>query len=468
MKRKDFETGGVYTTSFNKTSKVSVPTALEIAKGADLDVTSLLFGETVQTRVDNGVPRGYLKDTDVTLQKLEGLLKKNVDSVEITENTDLKVPKTENDALALFNTDKNLSPEHILYEADKAIAQVSAFVRNNMKNVKIELEESFMQVIEESIATMAERGIVYSVKDKVRDAARMILDLQHEGTIAGLYTLLKLSPETFSHDIRMAAESGLLAENLGYSEVDQLCLIFAGALHDLGKTISPDVSKEGKLTSVEKAIMKLHPEVGYKFLTHNRKKEEISQEEEIAALVALHHHNFGEEAYGGHGEKPPMAAVIAWIADMFDALTTPRSYKDAYSIGRSLMIIKEQLSEPAHKKVYQALFETKVLPKIKAGEQVFLKGEEIHLPKSFTDSDDFINSVKDYNSAYRYSVKVEQIRDFGVFGSVFAEDSATKQKQFIMRAPISFKNDVCFTESELKEINAYELPSDLTQVPEVI
>jgi len=110
----------------------------------------------------------------------------------------------------------------------------------------------------------------------------------------------------------------------------------AAPMHDIGKIGIPDdiLRKNGPLTDRERAIMCRHTDIGYEIL-----RGSPSRHMQLGAIVALNHH----ERYGGggypsgiSGEDIPLSARIVAVADVYDALTTIRPYKDAWSAQKAL------------------------------------------------------------------------------------------------------------------------------------
>ena len=141
------------------------------------------------------------------------------------------------------------------------------------------------------------------------------------------------------HIWRMAAYARALAKAVQWSVIDQLLLQLAAPMHDMGKIGTPDsiLKKPGKLTDDEWVIMRQHTTIGHKILSVSK-----APVFELAAEVALSHHERWEG--GGYpqnlsGDDIPEAARIVAIADVFDALTMRRPYKEPWPISRALEYI---------------------------------------------------------------------------------------------------------------------------------
>ncbi len=160
---------------------------------------------------------------------------------------------------------------------------------------------------------------------------REIIDTQKEV----LYTLGEIvefrSKETANHVSRVAEYSYILAKEYGLSEDDANLLRMASPMHDIGKIGIPDtiLTKPGKLTSEEFDIIKSHTSIGYEILKQS--KREIMK---TAARVALEHH----ERWDGSGyplgkkeEEIHIMSRITCLADVYDALSHKRVYKEAWS-----------------------------------------------------------------------------------------------------------------------------------------
>jgi HD-GYP domain-containing protein (c-di-GMP phosphodiesterase class II) len=124
-------------------------------------------------------------------------------------------------------------------------------------------------------------------------------------------------------------------------------LVKSAPLHDIGKVGVPDsiLLKPGKLTHEEMEEMKKHCEYGTRILRWAEQKLKFQSFLTIAVQLTLHHHEkWNGEGYpqGLAGEKIPVSARIMAIADVYDAMSTKRVYKDAFPHEECLRLIKEQ------------------------------------------------------------------------------------------------------------------------------
>lgn len=141
--------------------------------------------------------------------------------------------------------------------------------------------------------------------------------------------------DTGLHIWRMAAYAATLARKAGWSVSKAKQLQFAAPMHDTGKIGTPDsiLKKPGKLNAEEWLIMKQHSKIGYDILA--KSKTPLFQ---MAAEIALYHHEkWDGSGYpsGLVGDAIPESARIVAIADVFDALTMKRPYKEAWPIAKA-------------------------------------------------------------------------------------------------------------------------------------
>ena len=124
-------------------------------------------------------------------------------------------------------------------------------------------------------------------------------------------------------------------------------MIVAAPLHDIGKIHIADaiLNKPGRLTEEEFAIMKTHTTAGEELLTHAKAELGESGYLNTAVEMAAYHHEWWNGKgypYGIDGEEIPLSARIMAVADVFDALTSKRCYKDAMPLTKAYAIIREE------------------------------------------------------------------------------------------------------------------------------
>jgi len=148
--------------------------------------------------------------------------------------------------------------------------------------------------------------------------------------------------ETGLHIIRMSYISVILGRAAGMSEEDLDLLLNASPMHDIGKIGVPDkiLLKPGKFEPEEWEIMKTHAQIGADILSGDD-----SPMMSMARDIALtHHEKWDGSGYpnGLSGEDIPLVGRVSALADVFDALTSARPYKNAWPIDEAMDYIKEQ------------------------------------------------------------------------------------------------------------------------------
>lgn len=148
--------------------------------------------------------------------------------------------------------------------------------------------------------------------------------------------------ETGLHVIRMSHYSRLLAETVGYTGDALEDLFSAAPMHDVGKIGIPDaiLRKPGRLTPEELVVMRQHPEIGAKIIGENQTGMLA-----LAYNIALcHHEKWDGSGYprGLKGAEIPLEARIVAIADVYDALTTVRPYKRAWTVEEAVTHLRKE------------------------------------------------------------------------------------------------------------------------------
>jgi HD-GYP domain-containing protein (c-di-GMP phosphodiesterase class II) len=169
------------------------------------------------------------------------------------------------------------------------------------------------------------------------------LEIAQAETVRRLSMAVEFRDEdTGAHIERIGRFSTLLAEQIGMEEEFCTRMVHAAPLHDVGKVAIPDaiLLKPGKLTAEERAIVETHAEEGHRLL-----KGSSSAILDLAATIALsHHEKWDGSGYprGVAGEAIPIEGRIVAIADVFDALTTDRVYRKAFSVEEAVAMMRAE------------------------------------------------------------------------------------------------------------------------------
>lgn len=145
-------------------------------------------------------------------------------------------------------------------------------------------------------------------------------------------------------------------------------VVRSAPLHDIGKINIPDevLNKPGKLTEEEFEIMKTHTTAGKRIMENAISTVKGDNYlKEARNMAAYHHERWDGKGYpeGIHGEVIPLSARIMAVADVFDALTSPRVYKPAFSLEKSLSILEEGIGTQFDPKCVEVFMEA--LPEVK-------------------------------------------------------------------------------------------------------
>lgn len=168
--------------------------------------------------------------------------------------------------------------------------------------------------------------------------------IENNFTLSNFKTLIPSSFNIGSHSVNIAIFSSLIGFNKGMEKEELNNLFLAGLLHDIGevKIAKVIVNKKGKITKAEREILKTHPHEAVKHLVKNS----ISNRKILRAIS--HHHERLDGS--GYPEGFKEYNISSWgqilaIADVFDALITQKSYRDAYSTFDALILMKKNMGK---------------------------------------------------------------------------------------------------------------------------
>jgi len=175
--------------------------------------------------------------------------------------------------------------------------------------------------------------------------------------------------DTGCHIIKIGAFAGVIAKNLGLSASDVEIITHAAPMHDVGKIGIPDaiLQKPGKLDVEEFIKMKTHTIIGANIFINSRHPYHLA-----SGIIALtHHEKYNGEGYprGLKGEEIHLFGRIVAVVDVFDAVTTKRVYKPAFSIEKACEIIKSEKGQHFDPDIAQCFLDSL--------DQVLAAGKEI-------------------------------------------------------------------------------------------
>lgn len=192
-------------------------------------------------------------------------------------------------------------------------------------------------------AIALQMGLALDYNNLYGELQNTYLDLadSYEATLEGWSSAMDVRDhETEGHSKRVAELASALARKMGLSN-DEVENIRRGALlHDIGKLGVPDsiLLKNGPLTEDEWNVMKRHPQLAYRFLA------KVPYLEKSLDIPRFHHERWDGNGYpsGLSGTRIPLAARLFSVVDVYDALTSERPYRHAWSKAKATQYLREQ------------------------------------------------------------------------------------------------------------------------------
>lgn len=186
---------------------------------------------------------------------------------------------------------------------------------------------------------MGNQIILEELKDSITPLVSRVLS---NNNILGNLRMIEVADEyTYKHSINVGMVSSMIGKWLGYSQLELMDLALAGMLHDIGKSRIPIdiINKPARLTTDEFDIIKTHPRAGYEILCETK---EVNFD--VLFGVLEHHEWIDGNGYpnGSAGKKIHEFARIVAVADVFDAMTSNRSYKSKVSPFKVAEIVLEE------------------------------------------------------------------------------------------------------------------------------
>jgi len=268
---------------------------------------------------------------------LDAILASSIKEVWIDSSRGLDVPTTQT---AVLEAESEADVEATLTQVApgrEAVAPVSA-EQEMARAAQIcnQAKEAMVSMFEE--ARMGNAVDAEGAKQLVEEISDSVV--RNPGALISLARLKTADDYTYMHSVAVCAMMVALARQLGLDAVQVRAAGMAGLLHDLGKAMMPleVLNKPGKLTEAEFAVMKSHPEAGYRMLLK-------SDHVDAAALdVCLHHHEkIDGSGYpkGLKGDEISLLAKMGAVCDVYDAITSNRPYKPGWDPAESLRKMAE-------------------------------------------------------------------------------------------------------------------------------
>jgi putative two-component system response regulator len=213
-----------------------------------------------------------------------------------------------------------------------------------LDNPRIPNDPSHAHLLKECLCTLD--GLQ---DDTVEEPVRMTYRIKHtikrlEGTVRALTRAVELkSPYTAGHSDRVMIYSLLIGQAMKLGPNELQVLGMGALIHDIGKIGIPDfiLNKPGSLTPEEFEIIKIHPKVGAQIIS------DIPELKALVPLVRHHHEKLNGTGYpdGLSGDEIELNIRILTVADIFDAITSDRSYRGAMETNDALAILRKEAKE---------------------------------------------------------------------------------------------------------------------------
>ena len=198
------------------------------------------------------------------------------------------------------------SPEFQRFKTD--YTKKVSFMKENINNFIVNDEDlNVDQLLDETLTLFGENSTTISMFDM-------------------LHNMRQIDDSTYAHSVNVALICRLIGKWKNFSEKDMDTLTLCGLLHDIGKSKIPNeiIGKPGKLTDSEYEEIKKHPVIGYNLVKN------LDIDQRIKNAVLLHHERFDGKGYplGLTSNEIDDFTSIVSIADVYDAMTANRCYRD--------------------------------------------------------------------------------------------------------------------------------------------
>jgi HD-GYP domain-containing protein (c-di-GMP phosphodiesterase class II) len=257
-------------------------------------------------------------------------------------------PKHQDKARRLIE-EKEGTEEFYIKEEDlsKYFGQATAGLRNMISDPALPLEEKTKKIYDVSKEIMQD-FFEFNASPKILNSSEQVLEIMDDCLTeadADFHAIFEVTANdyyTYTHSVNVGLYCLAYGVKTKMSSNDVRNLGLAGMLHDVGKSrIDPGIlNKDGRLTDEEFEIIKEHSPIGHKML-----KEMQCYPSCVIDVARQHHEKYDGKGYpdGLAGEEISHFARICKIMDVYDALTTRRSYKKALSPFDALVVMRKQM-----------------------------------------------------------------------------------------------------------------------------
>ncbi|MBI4383671.1 MAG: HD-GYP domain-containing protein [Nitrospinae bacterium] len=244
-----------------------------------------------------------------------------------------------------------LLQEFYIHETDlfKYYEQATQTLRTVVASPSVPMETKTKKIYEVSKNVMKE-FFEYNTSSKILNSSEEVMGLMDscmQQSEIGFYAIAKITNKdyyTYTHSVNVGLYCMTFGVKCKMSHDDIKLLGLGGMLHDVGKSRIPHeiINKNGKLSEQEFAVMKQHSPYGQEIL-----EEMMCYGPAVTTMAGQHHEKFKGGGYprGLKGDEISLYARICKIMDVYDALSTRRSYKKAMAAFDVLTLMKKQMGE---------------------------------------------------------------------------------------------------------------------------
>ncbi len=297
-----------------------------------------VFTEKSISRLDSyGIRSCRIEDPDVEVEELpldQEMLFDEPESAGTDSVDDVLAALTgitlSDDALPDVTVTQQEEPSHFeKLKSSKEYKEFRASFEENVDSLKSEMNE------------IVEKNKPIDVDDMISDTLSIIRSQSNTFSVFDmLHNMRDFDDLTYTHSMNVAMICNVFSHWLGYGEKTIELATACGMLHDIGKLKIKDeiIKKPGKLTDEEYTMIKAHPVEGYHILEH----QDIDKRIKLAALE--HHEKCDGSGYPMHltREKIDGYAKIVMIADVYDAMTANRCYREGLCPFRVVEIFEDE------------------------------------------------------------------------------------------------------------------------------
>ena len=274
-------------------------------------------------------------------------------------------------------------------------------VLNKLEGEFTAKDEETLLTIGASVGIAIENAKLFASQQKMIESQRRLFASFIDTLAASIDARDKI---TAGHSSRVKMYSELICDVLGISGQEKENILHAAILHDIGKIGIRDsvLQKEGKLTDEEYAHIQQHVKITYDILTKIYLNEEFS---DVAEIASSHHEKYNGSGYFRklHEGKIPFGGRILAVADVFDAITSKRHYREKMPVKQALDIIKSGSGSHFDPIVVEAFFKINTDRLVR----VFLSEVDASL------DDDAAKILENYTVDYLYNLlsNIENLSD---------------------------------------------------------